>query len=109
MSFVKNVLAHDKATHLEFHFTKIGVLLVNSKFSASITDKNLIMKYFVNQNAQATGEHEVHSENCFWLSLVTNKLYLGDFSSCAEAVRAARKYYLNVDGCIHCCRECHRR
>ena len=67
------------------------------------------MRYYVNNNAQSTGEHEVHSENCFWLSLVTDKIYLGNFSSCAEALRAARVFYSNVDGCIHCCRECHRR
>ena len=67
------------------------------------------MKFYVNKNAQATGEHEVHREDCFWLSLATDVLYLGDLSSCAEAIRAARRVYFNVDGCKFCCKECHKK
>ena len=65
--------------------------------------------YYVNDNPQPTGEHEVHQEDCFWLNLATSSTSLGDHSSCHTAVRAARSYYSDVDGCAHCCEACHTR
>lgn len=65
--------------------------------------------YYVNKNAQPTGEHEVHTSSCSYLPSAENRIYLGAFNSCAEVVREARKYYSNVDGCYHCCRYCHTR
>jgi hypothetical protein len=66
-------------------------------------------KYYVNKNAQTTGEHEVHKEGCEWMPLAENRIYLGEFYSCSSALRKAREYYDNVDGCYYCCKECHTR
>ena len=66
-------------------------------------------KYYVNQNAQPTGEHEVHKEGCTQKPEPQNKKYLGEFSNCRDAVREAKNHYSNVDGCYYCCRECHTR
>jgi hypothetical protein len=63
--------------------------------------------YYVNKNAQANGDHEVHTESCAYLPAVTNRIYLGYFSNCAEAVREARKYYSQVNGCYYCSLPCH--
>jgi len=65
--------------------------------------------YYVNKNAQPTGEHEVHKSTCQHLPDSTNLIYLGYFSNCADALREARKYYSNVDGCYYCCPDCHKR
>lgn len=65
--------------------------------------------YYVNKIAQPTGEHEVHTSLCPYLPSEQNRKYLGSFDNCAEAVREARKYYSNVDGCYYCCRPCHTR
>lgn len=66
------------------------------------------MKYYVNNNAQpGSNDHEVHNENCYWLSLASNMKYLGDFSNCRDAVREAKKYYNDTNGCAYCSRECH--
>lgn len=67
------------------------------------------MKFYVNKNAQITGEHEVHRVTCNWLPDVANRFYLGDFATSQQAVREARKYYTCVDGCAYCCRESHTR
>ena len=64
-------------------------------------------RYYVNKNAQSNGDHEVHKSNCSWLPATENRIYLGDFSNCYEAVREARKHYSKVNGCYHCARECH--
>lgn len=65
--------------------------------------------YYVNRNAQPTGEHEVHQERCPTPASPSNQQTLGYFTGCREAVVAARKHYANVDGCANCCPECHKR
>lgn len=65
--------------------------------------------YYVNKNAQSSGEHEVHTKGCSYLPNVENRKYLGDFSSCKPAVTEAKKHYSNVDGCYYCCNACHTR
>jgi hypothetical protein len=66
-------------------------------------------KYYVHTKAQNNGDHEVHNETCKWLPLPENRIYLGEFSNCREAVTAARSYYSDVDGCYHCSPECDTR
>ena len=63
--------------------------------------------YYVNTNAQSTGEHEVHKEGCNYFPHLPK--YLGNFSNCQDAVEEAMKYYANVDGCAYCIPECHTR
>lgn len=53
--------------------------------------------------------HEVHKSTCRYLPSPVNRIYLGSFSSCAEAIKVARRYYNNVDGCAFCCPDCHRQ
>jgi hypothetical protein len=63
--------------------------------------------YYVNKNAQSNGDHEVHKSACSHMPNENNKLYLGDHSTCASAVREAKKHYSQSNGCYYCCRECH--
>ena len=63
--------------------------------------------YYVNNNAQSTGEHEVHKEGCSFFP--SDRTYLGYFSTCREAITVAKKKYPNVDGCYFCCPECHTK
>jgi hypothetical protein len=78
-------------------------------FIQYISEKLFMAKYYVNENPQPTGEHEVHKEGCSYLPEYPNKKYLGDFSKCEEAVNEAKKYYNSVDGCYYCSNECHTR
>lgn len=63
--------------------------------------------YYVNDNAQANGDHEVHKEGCSWMPKLENRTYLGNFSNCRDAVREARKHYTQVNGGKHCSPACH--
>jgi hypothetical protein len=65
--------------------------------------------YYVNKNAQSTGEHEVHKSSCNYLPDPNNRIGLGYFSNCADAVKKAREYYTNVDGCYYCCPSCNTK
>ena len=65
--------------------------------------------YYVNKNAQPTGEHEVHNSDCSYLPDTENRKYLGQFYRCQEAIIEAKKYYDNVDGCFYCSYDCHKK
>lgn len=66
------------------------------------------MKYYVNQNAQPNGDHEVHREGCRFMPNPENRKYLGEFFTCLGAVVEAKKTYPKADGCAVCSPECHR-
>ena len=63
--------------------------------------------YYVNKKAQANGDHEVHISTCNYLPTSENQLDLGYFTSCADAVKDAKKIYPQSDGCYYCCPACH--
>ena len=64
--------------------------------------------YYVNRQAQANGDHEVHKElGCPTPAASHNRQPLGEHSTCASAVQAARRYYSQVNGCAHCAPACH--
>lgn len=64
-------------------------------------------QYFVNRNAQANGDHEVHANTCIYLPLPANRLDLGLHLSCASAVAQAKLTYRQSNGCRTCSYPCH--
>jgi len=64
-------------------------------------------KYYVNKNSQSNGDHEVHKYGCSYMPKEENRIYLGDFDSCGPAVREAKKYYSQSNGCYYCAYSCH--
>jgi len=58
--------------------------------------------YYVSKNAQPNGDHEVHKGSCTYLPHPINFMFLGNFATTIEAVRAAKKYYDQTNGCMHC-------
>lgn len=63
--------------------------------------------YYMNQNPQASGDHEVHREGCSWMPAPQNRRYLGSYMSCHDAVQDAKAIDPDADGCAHCSPECH--
>ena len=64
-------------------------------------------RYYVNKNQQQNGDHEVHVLTCSFVPAEHNRIYLGDFTSCAPAVREAKRYYMQCNGCYYCSSSCH--
>lgn len=64
-------------------------------------------KYYVNNNAQSNGDHEVHVITCSFFPLDSTDL--GEHRNCAEAIKTARNTYTQSNGCFYCCNECHSR
>jgi hypothetical protein len=63
--------------------------------------------YYVNKNAQANGDHEVHKSGCSWIPKKENRIYLGNYDNCKSAVKEAKKHYSQVNGCYYCSNDCH--
>lgn len=66
-------------------------------------------RYCVNSAAQRNGDHEVHdvTANKWCLPAAVNRQDLGHHSDCVSAVRTARTYYEQVNGCAWCAPDCH--
>ena len=64
-------------------------------------------RYYVNNNSQPNGDHEVHVDGCYWLSIAKSVTYLGIHLSCHDAVRKAKQIYWQSNGCKHCSPACH--
>lgn len=64
-------------------------------------------RYYVNKNSQSNGDHEVHASGCSWLPMAENRIYLGAFENCKEAVKEAKNHYDQVNGCYYCSNDCH--
>lgn len=61
--------------------------------------------YYVNTNSLNNGDHEVHKVGCIYFS--KNSLPLGIFSTCFDAINAAKSHYSKSNGCAICCALCH--
>ena len=66
-------------------------------------------KYYVNKNEQSNGDHEVHKESCEYLPEEKNRISLGEFENCKEAIRRARMFYEQVNGYVYCSKEWHTK
>ncbi|MFZ2072746.1 MAG: hypothetical protein WAV10_03660 [Minisyncoccia bacterium] len=71
-------------------------------------------RYIINQNAQPTGENEIHNDEkgvCDHLPNPENRILIGYYSTCQEAIIAARTMWPKniIDGCAYCCPACNTR
>ena len=69
------------------------------------------MKYYISKEPCTTSNfHEVHEETCMFLPISNNRLDLGEHNSDTIAINYAKSLYstVDVDGCIHCCKNSSR-
>lgn len=59
-------------------------------------------RYYVSTKGNANGYHEVHKSNCTHLPDLKNRLYLGDFLDCKNALKKVRLMSDQVNGCPSC-------
>lgn len=65
-------------------------------------------KYYINKTLDTNGRNEVHTSDCFWLSIASKTEYLGEFNNAIDAVsHAKRNGYSSADGCRFCSSEAH--
>lgn len=87
--------------------------VLNISNELTFTDVKLMTKYIINRNAQPTGEHEVHKDDgsCSNMPNPSNRINLGNFAGCHDAIAEARRLYpgKTIDGCYYCANACHTR
>lgn len=62
--------------------------------------------YYVESVSQENGHHLVHKDGCDWIPQEKNKVYLGEFKCCEEAIEEAQDLFNDLDRCIQCLTEC---
>lgn len=67
--------------------------------------------YYINKHQQSNGDYEVDESSCAYLPLLENRIYLGEFSTCKEAVDETKIKFPsnknNINGCYYCSKSCH--
>lgn len=63
--------------------------------------------YYLNKQAQTNGDHEVHVSSCIYMPSEANRMYLGSYDNCKDAVAKAKQTYSKSNGCRTCCNACH--
>lgn len=70
------------------------------------------MIYYVNMYNDEHGRHEVHTKDCSFLPKEENRIYLGNFNNCQEAINEAKRKWpdpqYKFDGCYYCSINCHK-
>ena len=66
--------------------------------------------YYLNTNAQASGEYEIHKYGCKYCGNTYNFAFLGHFSNDKDALLFAKRCYpqFKIDGCAYCCNSIHK-
>lgn len=75
----------------------------------SFKNTNFMALYYVTKNPIYNGKHEVHCASCKKLPPMATIISLGDFKDCIRATKEAKKYFTDIDGCLLCCRQCHKK
>jgi hypothetical protein len=66
----------------------------------------MIPIYYIGEEPDDDGVHEVHKDTCYRLPVL--RRYLGIYASCGEAVARARTQYEGAAGCRLCSYECRK-
>lgn len=61
--------------------------------------------YFVNKQPNQDGAHEVHCEGCSNLPDMEDRIFLGKFLNCNDAVLIAQRIFDRASCCAHCAPE----
>jgi len=61
--------------------------------------------YYVRIKPQLNGTNAIHKDDCPFLPSIENRIYLGEFNNCHDAVRKAEMYFPQASGCSFCLTE----
>lgn len=68
--------------------------------------------YICNKNADDKGRHEIHESTCSHLPLPQNRITVGSFINCRQAIEHMERVNagkgFKFDGCYYCCYPCHK-
>lgn len=71
-----------------------------------------MLEYICNKFNDDKGRHEIHTSTCSYLPNLENRIPVGTFNNCHEAIRHMEAKYsndnFNFDGCYWCSTACHK-
>lgn len=95
---INNLMWRDNRLH-----ETLGVTQTKSQWSPWMA------QCYVNSQAQPNGDHEAHRIPCPRPANESNRVYLGFFNTCNQAVAVARRRFplWRINGCYWCSHPCH--
>jgi hypothetical protein len=60
-------------------------------------------KYYLENDENTNGEHEIHMISCNYKSKIDNLIFIGLFTECKYALLEAQEIFKRVNGCSFCC------
>ena len=65
--------------------------------------------FYINSNEQENGDHEVHTTGCSHPPEPENRVEIGNYDYCWQAVNEAKRRWPNnrINGCYYCSNSCH--
>lgn len=66
--------------------------------------------YYYNKNLDKNGNHEVHTDDCSYMPIPINRVFIGYEKDCYSAIQRVKNETgkQNFDGCFYCCYDCHK-
>jgi len=62
-------------------------------------------KYYISKKSRQDGTFSVHKEDCPFLNESEQRIFLGRFDTCKDAIKTARIFFLKSDACYFCLKE----
>lgn len=69
--------------------------------------KSEYFEYYLNKMPRRDGKHELHLSICLFAPNELNRIELGEFHDCDEAIEYARNIEPNIVGCLFCSPLCY--
>ena len=67
--------------------------------------KKMYTRYYVARKPQTNNHHAIHKEGCPFLPGNTDRIYLGIYDCCLDAVIMGKIYYKSARSCLFCLKE----
>ncbi|QZT37387.1 hypothetical protein K5X82_00495 [Halosquirtibacter xylanolyticus] len=61
--------------------------------------------YYINNQYQSEGVHEVHTADCPFLPGSIDRRYIGAYKNVDMAIHNAQSEYSHVESCAYCCKK----
>ena len=65
--------------------------------------------YYVKPPLSSDKKHVLHRQGCHWMGPISVCRHVGNHASCHGALRIAKRFHRDVNGCVRCAPACHKR
>ncbi len=68
-----------------------------------------MINYYISTDKDYSMGHGIHQEDCNHMPLIKNRIYLGSFYNCRQAMRLTKLTFQNCYPCEFCMSDCNEQ